>query len=38
MLTAKGILWGLMVWCSPSLIVLAGLIWAKDIGIEKGRW
>jgi len=29
------LLWGVMVFCIPSLTVLAGMLWAQKIGFNK---
>jgi hypothetical protein len=34
MATAQQIVWVLLLWCTPSLLILARLIWVHDIGTE----
>jgi hypothetical protein len=35
MATAQELLWVLMLWCTPSLLILARLIWVHDIGAQN---
>jgi hypothetical protein len=37
MAAAQAFLWGVMMLCIPSQMVLAGLIWAQNIGTETNQ-